>query len=61
MELVDNSIQAQTIFIATDDFVMNAGEKFEIKTPGEDKLKETVPEAKQWRVQINLEITESDV
>ena len=49
-------------YTGTDDFNIPAGSRLRIETsPGGDEyLDVQVPEGKEWRVQINIEITESD-
>ena len=61
MELVNGSVQ-KTGYIGHDDFNLAAGKFLKIETSpdGDDLLTSQVPEGKQWRIQINVEITESD-
>lgn len=61
MELDDASVSTAG-YVGTDDFIVPAGKSLKIETlpEGEEVLNVEVPEGKSWRVQVNLEITETD-
>jgi len=49
-------------YLGNGDFDIASGKHLKIETSpgGEEKLNAVVPEGKQWRVQINIRITETD-
>ena len=64
MELLDQSIVAQTLYTSVGDLEISAGERFQVRhgSTGDvtTELDELVPAGKSWRVQINILITETD-
>ena len=63
MELNDISVEARNVLAGYEAFEVIAGKTFKIETSpqGQDTLNMTVPAGKKWRVQINVEITETDI
>lgn len=61
MELHDVSV-SKVGYVGTSDFVVPAGKSLKIETipEGEEILAFEFPGEKSWRVQVNLEITETD-
>ena len=63
MELQDGSVN-YVGYTSTDDFNLPAGKRIQLRDNGTgeviDRFDEMVPAGKSWRVQINIEITETD-
>ena len=65
MELTDNS-SVYVGLLGNEDFQLSAGEKFRIQKYVEGEIEDvlenqTVPAGKAWRVQINVEVTVTNV
>ena len=62
MELKDISVEARNVRAGSQSFDVTAGQtlKMETSPQGIDVLNLDVPAGKKWRVEINVQITESD-
>ena len=63
MELNDISVEARNVQAGYDAFKVATEKTLKIETypQGQDILNVTVPQGKKWWVQINVEITETDI
>lgn len=62
MELIDNSVIAQTRYTGAAQVTMLAGKSLKIETlpVGEEILNVTVPAGKSWAVAMQIVVVESD-